>query len=263
MNIIDFEKEARLRREKNQYALKYSINNLELDKDLKEKVDRYAERYNLPKNYVYDRLKSTQDDMVFNWFEKDPAKQNIYEMLQLEFVQKIEKETRLINWVKKLPASWKNAKYIREWKIVYIPNNKKEDLKSLDFYRNYKFQWNIVEFYTTCKYTKDEWGAQDNQSNDVITTFKEALKITNNDLFFIALIDGKYYHENHEKRNNLDFLKYLNSFWYNNKRCIAVDCDWLFEIIKQEIIKWLNSLKIDNNTINQEIERISSLELVD
>ncbi len=55
MSIIDFEKEARLRREKNQYALKYSINNLEKDKDLKEKVDRYAERYNLPKNYVYDR----------------------------------------------------------------------------------------------------------------------------------------------------------------------------------------------------------------
>jgi hypothetical protein len=66
MSIIDFEKEARLRREKNQYALKYSINNLELDKDLKEKVDRYAERYNLPKNYLYDRLKNTQDDMVFN-----------------------------------------------------------------------------------------------------------------------------------------------------------------------------------------------------
>ena len=58
-------------------------------------------------------------------------------------------------------------------------------------------------------------------------------------------------------------MKYLNSFWYDNKRCIAVDCDWLFETIKQEIIKWLNSLKIDNDTINQEIERVSSLELVD
>jgi|GEM_PF-2419539 hypothetical protein len=69
---IDFQKEALKRREQNQYLLKQDLLARQVDTDLKDKIQKYATRYGLSENYVYDKLFLETDDMVFNGFEKDP-----------------------------------------------------------------------------------------------------------------------------------------------------------------------------------------------
>ncbi len=256
MTIIDFEKEAKKRREKNQLDLKYAISHLDENRDLEEKIKNYADRYWLSFSYVLDKLKLADEDMIFNWFEKDPWRQNIYEILQLEFVEQIEKETHLIMWVKKLNSAWKNAKYIRNWKIVNLSKEERWDLKSLDFYRYYEFLWKKLEFYATCKYTKDEWWAQDNQKNDVYNSFMESVNLKNKNIYFIAFLDWDYYHK--KKWNGTNFYDYLNNiFSYNQSYC--TDSDNLFEIIKSAILKRLDESDFKSSEIENEKSRIEKL----
>ena len=259
MTVINFEKEAQKRREKNQLELKYALLHLDENRDLEEKIINYANRYWLPLNYVVDKLRQSDDDMIFNGFEKDPWRQNIYEILQLEFVENIWKGTHLIKWVEKLKSSWKEAKYMKNWKIVNLTKTERWELKSLDFYRYYDFQWEKIEFYTTCKYTKDEWWAQDNQANDVYNSFMEAINLDENNTYFIALVDWEYYHR--QKRNWKDFYDYLNGF-FNCWHCYCTDCDNLLETIKNIICNWLKTSKYNESDVNNEILRIENLEFI-
>lgn len=256
MTIIDFEKEAKKKREMNQLDLKYAISHLDENKDLEEKIKNYASRYWLPLGYVLDKLKSSDEDMIFNWFEKDPWRQNIYEMLQLEFVGKIQNSVNLIKWVQKLKSAWNEAKYIKNWKIVNLWKTERWESKSLDFYRYYEFLWKKIEFYSTCKYTKDEWWAQDNQANDVYNSFMESVNLKDKNICFIALVDGDYYHK--YKWGSYDFYSYLNSI-FNYWQSYCTDCDNLFMTIKNIIIKWLKESDFEWNKVKDEIMRIENL----
>lgn len=253
--MLDFEKEVRIRRENNLYLLKQSLNSLDSNSDLLQKIKSYADRYGLVEQYVYDKLLLWDEDMFFNGFEKDPWRQNIYEILQLEFMKKIELETSLISWVKKLSSSGKEAKYLKKWEIVNLKKVDRWDLKSLDFYWYYEFWNRRLEFYTTCKYTQDEWWAQDNQANDVYTTYKEARNLEDINLFFIALVDGEYYYR--QKWWGKNFFDYLNG-QSNGNRCICVDSRGIFGIIKKEILNRLCSQPF-NKDIETEKERISQI----
>jgi hypothetical protein len=54
--MLDFEKEVRIRRENNLYLLKQSLNSLDSNSDLLQKIKSYADRYGLVEQYVYDKL---------------------------------------------------------------------------------------------------------------------------------------------------------------------------------------------------------------
>lgn len=253
---IDFQKEALKRREQNQYLLKQDLLARQVDTDLKDKIQKYATRYGLSENYVYDKLFLETDDMVFNGFEKDPWRQNIYEILQLEYIQKIEKETMLIQWVNKLSSGWKSAKYIKNGQILNLNKVERWDLKSLDFYWYYQFWEARLEFYTTCKYTQDDWWAQDNQANDVYSTFQEARQLSDENIVFIALVDGAYYYK--KRWEWKAFFSYLNT-QSNNWRCFCIDSDNVFQLIKTQILDWLLKRNWDIQALSQEIDRIQKI----
>lgn len=258
MKSINFERKVRLEREKNQYILKQSLNKGIIDWDLREKIQKYAQRYGLVENYVYDKLLFENEDMFFNGFEKDPWRQNIYEILQLNSIQTIEIETNLIRWVQKLSSSGTAAKYIKNGEILNLDKKERGDLKSLDFYWYYEFWGNKLEFFVTAKYTQDEWWAQDNQANDVFSTFQEAKQIKNDNIFFVALVDWDYYYREKEKWGNENFFTYLNAqdhYW----RCVCVDTERIFDVIKFEVLKWLSIQSWDSIEIAQEMERIEKI----
>lgn len=254
--MLDFEKEVRVKREENLYLLKESLYSLSSNSDLMQKIELYADRYGLVKEYVCDKLLFWDEDMLLNGFEKDPWRQNIYEILQLEFIQKMARETALIKEVKKLSSSGKDARYIKNWEIVNLGKVDRWELKSLDFYWYYSFCDEMLEFYTTCKYTQDEWWAQDNQANDVYLTYQEAKKIVDSDIYFIALVDWAYYHR--LKWEGRDFFDYLNqqSDW---KNCVCLDSSSLFEHIKCRILRRLSSKDFDQSLVEIEKEKILSV----
>ena len=54
--MLDFEKEVRVKREENLYLLKESLYSLSSNSDLMQKIELYADRYGLVKEYVCDKL---------------------------------------------------------------------------------------------------------------------------------------------------------------------------------------------------------------
>ena len=235
VRTIDFEKEVVKKRLENMDTLKREIMKLPNDSDLMKKVVNQADRYGLPVSYVIDNLKYGDDDMILNGFEKDPGRQNIYEDLQLKYA----KEMPCVMDVGKLPSGGKNAKYIQDGKIVGGSKfvGKKSGTKSLDLSWHFDFMGESLYFYSTCKYTKDEGGAQDNQRNDVITFFKEAQKITDKNIFCVGIVDGEYYDRPRDK--GASWREIFNSEYYG-PRCIATDSEHLPTVVRDIICEWLN-----------------------
>ena len=128
---VNFEKLVKEKWEINLIEVKEQLKNIEEYPGLKEKIENYSERHNFPLNYIYDRLKYSDDDMIFSIFEVNPTRQNIYEKIQLIYVKQIQ-STWLIKNVRKLPANWSNTLFIKDWEIRHLEWEDTRDLKSLD-----------------------------------------------------------------------------------------------------------------------------------
>lgn len=244
-NNIDIQKQISETRLKNVEELKLAILSIEENKDLMVKISNYADRYQLPVSFVIDKLLSDDDDMVLYGFEKDPAKQNIYEKLQLEAVKKLP----VISGATKLSSGGKDARYVVNGKVVSLTKKEREErnIKSIDLYWFYEFNGKKIQFYSSCKHTNESGGAQDNQKNDVVSFLKEAQKAEDNDIFFVAIVDGEYYDDKK--------MKALQESFTGN-RCAVTHMEQLNCVLANVIEEWLLSLSsVDTKDEIKEIKR--------
>lgn len=191
------------------YELEVSKRLLENIEDVREsimtdsmqlKIVNYAAKYDMSKRYVEQLI---IDDINFAQnFAIDPGRQSIHEQIAANYL----KNSSMFNMnngknqFKKLPASGKNAKYVT---TGGVSSKNSDDTKSIDF------EMKVGEYivYATCKYTKGEGGAQDNQYADVkkyvdiaSATYRRNTKKPNEK--FIAIVDGGYY-DRHGRKEEL------------------------------------------------------------
>lgn len=249
-----FRSQANEQRQANLLELKTMLSAQDPDKDFVQKVINYAERYDLPVSYVWDKLYLSDDDLELYGFEKDPGRQNIFEVLQLKAVQSLP----VIEDAHKMPSSGKDARYVIQGKVVPLTKTEKDrfDVKSIDFYWHYELAGKRIEFYTSCKYTHEAGGAQDNQKSDVNTSFLREAKVSEDtNIFFIALLDGEYYKL--ADNTGLTKMDQLNNT-HCGKRCKAVDMDNLPALIRDILIEWIEARDdISEQMREDEIQRIT------
>lgn len=154
---------------------------------LVRKIENYIERFALNSS-VEDILVKIKEDYLFAaTFAKDPGRQNIAEIVQLEEISKYCE-------VKKLSNTGKNALYISNNKV----NSTKGETKSLDAIIN--------DTYCSLKYTNEDGGTQDNQRTD-IKLFLNVAKNCKED--FAAIVDGIYW-EKHLPELKREYAEYGN-----------------------------------------------------
>lgn len=183
-NKVDFDYEVSKQLQRN---IKDVREELKCD-SMQFKINNYAKKYNLEPNYVEQLI---VDDINFAInFAKDPGRQSIHEKVAGRHLanSNVVKEHGSF---KKLPSGGRNAKYVTN---NGVSSENLDGVKSIDF--EIKVNDNII--YATCKYTKDEGGAQDNQYADVEKYLKTALTLISrgnakSNEYFIAILDGEYY----------------------------------------------------------------------
>lgn len=167
------------------------------DSSMQLKINNYANKYQLEPNYVEQLI---VDDINFAMgFAKDPGRQSIHEKIAANHIQNLE-VVREYGSFKKLPAAGRNAKYVT---TNGVKNDNEDKVKSIDF----EIQVEEHTVYATCKYTKDEGGAQDNQYADVQEYVGSVVNMLSRGNAkekesFIAIVDGKYY-ETRGRKDNL------------------------------------------------------------
>lgn len=169
------------------------INRPNIPNYLETKIIKRINRYNLvetmgqPMVNLFDKIvKKIKSDSLYAYeFMKDPSKQNIWENLQLKYINSYRNAN-----VVKLSSLGINAYYLVDGELVSNKGKKpKNGTKSLDFLSGNTFVY--------AKRTGVTGGSQDNQCDDACKFICEANsfcnKYPNSDKRFILLIDGPYY----------------------------------------------------------------------
>lgn len=245
---IDYEKEIKKQRKENIKIFKQKLKNIDENKDIKEKLLNWCDRFDYDFNDLIKKLKKSNDILLIGQFAKDPSKQNIHEEMSFNYL----KQLPVISSQRHLTKG-KNAKFIVSGKIA---NNKgTTNVKSLDLYFCYEYKNKKLEFWTSNKYTKSSGGAQDNQFNDLQEFMKEARDVTNKNIFLLAIADGRYYQEKYDEyKTRIDFLNER----YKGSRVIAITSNEILETVIRESIKWLIE-KFDNKEVEIEINRLNNI----
>lgn len=155
-------------------------------KQMQEKIYNFAEMHGLHPKYVEQLI---LDDYLYRInFAKDPKKQTAHEKIVAEHIESVLGETGVF---KNLPAGGKSAKYVTN---NGVRHENLDGTKSIDF----EIHTKGLVLFATCKYTKGNGGAQDNQYNDVkkyLRVCREMVSLGNNKTNerFIAIVDGNYY----------------------------------------------------------------------
>ncbi|MHA1344043.1 MAG: hypothetical protein ACTSQG_08660 [Promethearchaeota archaeon] len=173
-------------------------------KYIMDKIKNIANNFNMKEDEVYNIIDKSSDEELKALFiavrlAKDPKRQNIYELIFLEFLRS---KGRNIN---KLPSGGNNALFLTAESIIKgKPKSADiESTKSLDFCEKIGDK----KYYYYHKFTKDEGGAQDNQYIDLQTFVRIAKKycMNNNDNnYFVAVPDDPFY--NDERKRYLEVL---------------------------------------------------------
>lgn len=191
--VVDYELEVAKRLLENVEEVRESVR----DKDMQLKITNYANKHGLSKGYVEQRI---VDDIDFaRNFAKDPGRQSIHETIAAKHIEELP-VVKEHGSFKKLPAGGRNAKYVT---LAGVRHENQDDTKSIDF----EIKIGDETIYATCKYTKGEGGAQDNQYADVkqyvnIATQMLSRGANEDNERFIAIVDGAYY-ENHGRKKEL------------------------------------------------------------
>lgn len=183
-NEVDFELEV---------SKKLKENIKEVHKDIKSpsmqiKILNYSKKYQLESNYVEQLI---IDDINFAMgFAKDPGRQSIHENIAAKHIESLDVVDQYGSFIK-LPSSGKNAKYVTS---NGVKHENEDNVKSIDF--EIKIEEKTI--YATCKYTKDEGGAQDNQYADVQEYVRAVVNMSTqgnaeDNEYFIVIVDGEYY----------------------------------------------------------------------
>lgn len=191
-----------------------NLASLSLD-SLKEKVKSFALRNNINYFFLLNELKINPATRLF--FQKDPKKQNAAEKAFVSFIQSELPESQIVS----LPNSGKNSLLLASGLIVKASNKSIPGAKTIDFILTYKNK----TYYITHKRTDGSGGSQKNQLLDVQNFLLEAKRNSEDNVIFVAILDGNYYDQkimNNTKQlfftknkilvhNSDSFLKYLKS----------------------------------------------------
>lgn len=193
--MIDFEKEIKKARIENISNVRAEIKT----KEMQKKINNYASNFDLKVEDVENEIMN--NDMFIPIFCKDPLKQNICETKVSDYIKNIE---GIFDYIK---YSNKHPKYVVNGEIT---NEKPKIGKNIDFH----FKFNDKIFYGSIKHTQNNGGAQDNQYNDVCTFLEHCNKKDEGNIYFLAIVDGKYYDNKIEKMklnyesNNVKILRH-------------------------------------------------------
>ena len=153
-------------------------------KQLITKINNHINRFKLDSN-VNDICKKIVNDRDFaSLYAKLPAKQTSSEKTQLLYLKN--KGISLTNLV----AGGKEALRLLDGDIIKGDDRGGKATKSFDFVRTDKNE------YVFAKVTTGNGGGQDNQYRDVLDFLKQSKEYINkhnNDITFVALVDGDYY----------------------------------------------------------------------
>lgn len=228
--MINYEEKEKEKRLENIKLFRSSIN----EKSTTIKIKNWAEKNNLEFEYV--KYKILIDDVFSLNFIKEPSRQNLHENLAAEEISSwhdvIIRETFQV-----LPKSGDKAKVIDEkGDIVFLNNidHSKNHSKTIDF------EWEscdseageILYFFASHKYTKENGGAQDNQYND-IKNFMQLAKLNDKkNQIFIAICDGEYYQKREPTNKGKTKLESLNDWYFIKNKSIAITINKLRELLK-------------------------------
>ena len=244
--FLDYEPLEREHREKNIKLLYNSLN----DESLREKVNNFAEKFDLSPKFVLQKI---IDDPIFGLsFAKDPGKQSFHEATAISFIQNLP----LISNAIKLPSGGKNAIYVINGNLIKGKDKTSDtDAKSIDFYWEYRRGKKLLKFYATHKYTKVSGGSQNNQEKDAKQFLENTRKCNSNDIFFFAILDGKYYVEEYKNSSRVDIIKKE----IKGERIQVTDINKLLYYICLEIRKWLDINNIECNEDDVLIDEILNM----
>lgn len=191
-NKVDFDYEVSKKLQKNIKDVRRELK----DNSMQLKINNYSKKYQLEPNYV-EQLIVDNINLAIN-FAKDPGRQSIHEKIAAKHLANLNVVKKYGNF-KKLPSGGRNAKYVTNYGVG---SENLDGVKSIDF--EIKVNDNVI--YATCKYTKDEGGAQDNQYADVEKYLETALTLISRgnakpNEHFIAIVDGEYYQRNNRIQN--------------------------------------------------------------
>ncbi len=225
-------------------------------KDLKDKVRKYANKWDDTTHNVFDNMPG--NDFLLRVFAKDPTKQTFHQPLAAEWIKNIP----FIENLKQLHNNGEEAFYIINGKI--ISGKEKDDQKtgkSIDFIFEYLFRDKTLLFYASHKYTDISGGSQDNQYKDTQEFHTEARNCINPNTCLLSITDGPYYlkREARVKQQRITKLEYLNRQFkgYNN---LATTSNTFVQDVTPIIINWLkaNFNEVDPD-VSEEIDKLNTL----
>lgn len=177
MNI--FEQLLTEERTSNLIKLREQINN----KWLNKKIENHLKKHSYI-NKSIEEIKQLilSDDFTASFFVKEPIKQNIIENFIANHIMNISFVSNFNNLYSSVKLFVVDGIIIEE---------RKDGIKSIDY------SWNIGNktFYASQKYTSESGGAQDNQFNDIINFLSNASLNKDENIYFVAIVDGNYYNE--------------------------------------------------------------------
>lgn len=185
------------------------------DNDLLIKIRNYLTKYDL--NYDLDEIitKIKEDKLFACFFMKDVSKQNIYEKVQMKYLQNIYKDIK-----KTFNIYFDNGEIIKK--------KTSTSTKSIDFISEKH------HIYFCAKHINDNGGAQDNQYNDILSFVHEYSKIKYSEYSLYLVISGEYFNKKIMELNkiikkldkvkiinlNITSIKELGQFYTNNYQTI-------------------------------------------
>lgn len=184
------------------------------------KMTNWSIRTGRPLEEIINKVKI--DDLYADFFVKDPSKQSMHEKTAQEFIS----QSPYVNNFRKLPGNGKNSLFIHDGKIISKEEHSQlgATSKSLDFC----WETGNTTFYATHKYTNDTGGSQDHQFNEVINFVRNASLFKDNNIYFLAVCDGRYYDVlNYKGATRLSYLKSLSA-----GNCQALQCNDIDAFLK-------------------------------
>lgn len=264
--VSDYQKvenEELLRKDfKAKYCTKTENEEIETDcKNFLTKFENFANDFEIKIEDLIARM--MQDEYLAYKFIIDFKKQNPYESLVEDYFSFMEKDLQLTSEFKHLPVSGKDAIFVYEGIIFQDLLKAKvvETPSSVDFVWNYEFKKRKLEFYASHKYTHGSGSAQKHQMKELEAFLKHSSKTDDQNLCFIAIMDGNYYtdfpYPNLDRTPRPKIIEHIKEMYEKDNRLVATSND-LFEKILIKIKEWLEK-NFSPADIKEEIAKIDIL----
>ncbi|MCL2844069.1 MAG: hypothetical protein FWE23_01250 [Chitinivibrionia bacterium] len=209
--MVNYESEYKKQLVKN---LKEVLFLLDTD-DMKFKIQSWADKFGYSFDEILEKIKK---DPIFSCvFAKDPAKQNLYQKLAANYIERLS----VVKDFATLPQGGKKALYLVNGKLLdgNVLDKASKDTKSIDF------AWKVGDylFFASHKYTKDSGGAQDNQYADIQEFLRHARDNNYKKHIFLAICDGKYYLQKDAQTGSETKIERLKKLTCQNSFVITIE----------------------------------------